>query len=66
MTIALLVVVGVPFVLSLAGCALLIRFASQLGLIDAPDPARKIHKRAIPLGGGIAFTLPLFADLELV
>ena len=66
MTTALLVVAGGPFVLSLLGCALLIRFASHLGLVDKPDPTRKIHTRTIPLGGGLAFTLPLFLLAWLV
>jgi UDP-GlcNAc:undecaprenyl-phosphate GlcNAc-1-phosphate transferase len=59
MTTALLAVVALPLVLSLLGCALLIRFAPQLGLVDKPDPTRKIHTRTIPLGGGLAFALPL-------
>jgi UDP-GlcNAc:undecaprenyl-phosphate GlcNAc-1-phosphate transferase len=60
MTISPLVVLGAPHVLAILGCAALVRFAPQLRLVDKPDPTRKIHTRATPLGGGLAFTLPLF------
>ncbi len=41
------------FALSLAGTAAMRRIAPRLGLIDAPA-ARKVHKTATPLGGGVA------------
>jgi UDP-GlcNAc:undecaprenyl-phosphate GlcNAc-1-phosphate transferase len=66
MTVSPLVVAGAPLVLSLLGCAALVRFAPQLGLVDKPDPTRKIHARTTPLGGGLAFALPLFLLAWLV
>jgi UDP-GlcNAc:undecaprenyl-phosphate GlcNAc-1-phosphate transferase len=66
MTEALLYVVVVPLLLSVVVCELLICFAPQLGLVDKPDPTRKIHTRTTPLGGGLAFTLPLFLVAWLV
>ena len=40
----------------------------RLGLVDNPDNYRKIHKNAIPLGGGIAvffgFVIPVFVALR--
>ncbi|MGI6418814.1 MAG: MraY family glycosyltransferase [Thermoguttaceae bacterium] len=34
--------------------AMLCRYAPRLGLVDTPDARRKIHRRAVPLGGGLA------------
>ena len=46
------------FSVSLASCLGLVpvvRFlASRVGLVDSPDGRRKVHGRAVPLGGGLA------------
>jgi UDP-GlcNAc:undecaprenyl-phosphate GlcNAc-1-phosphate transferase len=31
--------------------------AVRVGLVDRPDPERKLHGRVIPLGGGVAIFL---------
>lgn len=43
----------VPFGVSLAGTALLIRVAPRLGLVDHPNE-RKVHTTPTPKGGGLA------------
>ncbi|MFV2069604.1 MAG: undecaprenyl/decaprenyl-phosphate alpha-N-acetylglucosaminyl 1-phosphate transferase, partial [Pirellulales bacterium] len=42
------------------------RIALQLDLVDRPDAQRKLHTRAIPLGGGIAVFLAFTLSLVTV
>jgi UDP-GlcNAc:undecaprenyl-phosphate GlcNAc-1-phosphate transferase len=44
---------GCSFLISWLLTALLIRWSPHLGLLDQPD-ARKVHRRAVPGGGGLA------------
>src|SRR5579871_3397952 len=40
--------------LSLISTPVVRRLSLSFGIVDAPDGFRKLHKRAVPLGGGIA------------
>lgn len=53
MIFAALLIFASAFALSAGLCAVMIRLAPRLGLIDKPD-ARKAHKAPTPLGGGVA------------
>lgn len=48
--LALLVAAGVAFLLT----PVAIRFAVRAGAIDLPDEGRRVHRRPIPRGGGLA------------
>ena len=39
---------------ALVAVPLVIRAATRLGVVDAPDARRKLHGRIVPLGGGLA------------
>src|SRR5438128_197156 len=47
-------VAATAFVVALATTPLVRAVAPVLGLIDRPDARRKLHRRAVPLGGGLA------------
>src|SRR5690242_12957597 len=50
----LLGVAGAAFVLTALGLPLARRLADAMGLIDRPDGRRKLHRRPVPLAGGLA------------
>lgn len=52
------------FLISLAGIAILIKFAKKAGLVDIPN-SRSVHKAPIPRGAGIFFVLAVFIVLFL-
>lgn len=52
--IQLLLVLGVAFVAGLGLTPLLRRVSAAVGLVDHPDPSRKLHGKATPIGGGLA------------
>jgi len=39
--------------------------ASSCGIVDSPDGRRKLHKRPIPLGGGVAILVAIYFSLIL-
>ncbi|MCL2408980.1 MAG: undecaprenyl/decaprenyl-phosphate alpha-N-acetylglucosaminyl 1-phosphate transferase [Oscillospiraceae bacterium] len=57
-------------VLSLVATPLVKRFAQRVGAVDVPKDARRVHKKPIPLLGGIAIfigfviSVLLFADID--
>jgi UDP-GlcNAc:undecaprenyl-phosphate GlcNAc-1-phosphate transferase len=53
----------VAFAFSVALTPLVRRTAIKLGLVDHPDERRKMHGRAIALGGGIAVLISTFAAM---
>jgi len=55
----------VPFAVSLAMTAALVRLAPCLGLLDQPSD-RKIHTRTTPKGGGLAILTAVFATSFLM
>lgn len=56
-----LALVGGGALASLVSTILVRRWAAQLGLVDLPDGHRKLHRRPIPLGGGVAVWLAMLA-----
>ena len=56
----------VAFILSVRLIPEFILRAEQWSLIDAPDGHRKLQKRAVPLGGGVAIQLAVFGAVGLV
>jgi UDP-GlcNAc:undecaprenyl-phosphate/decaprenyl-phosphate GlcNAc-1-phosphate transferase len=54
---ALLCIMGLSFSLGLALIPCFRRLALRVGLVDQPDGRRKIHRRPIPLSGGLAIFL---------
>lgn len=53
----------VALFLTIALIPLLIRFSSQLQLLDDPEDDRKVHDRVIPRSGGLAIVLGVFLPL---
>ena len=53
------------FFLAIIFTWLVIKLALKIGIVDKPDEARKIHKKAIPLLGGTAIFLAFFIVLFL-
>jgi UDP-GlcNAc:undecaprenyl-phosphate/decaprenyl-phosphate GlcNAc-1-phosphate transferase len=51
------------FLLTVALTFIVKKIAPLAGLIDEPGDARKIHKKAMPLGGGLAIFLSFFTIL---
>ena len=53
-----LIAVGIAaFLLSLLLTPLVRNLFRRWGLVDHPDSARKLHKRPVPSGGGVAVAL---------
>lgn len=63
MTLALCILVLLAAVTSLALTAVVRQVAPRLGLVDRPDDRRKLHRRTIPLGGGLAVFFAMAAVL---
>jgi len=61
-----LVAAGVAFLASLVLTSAARRVSLRLGIVDHPDAYRKLHGRAIPLGGGIAVLLAFVVSLFTV
>lgn len=63
-----LVLFAVGFCASLLSAKLMISLLSRLNITDKPDRERKIHKKAIPIGGGLAifavFFLLIFITID--
>lgn len=52
--IQLLIVLGIAFLAGIALTPLLRRICVRVGLVDHPDPNRKLHRKSTPIGGGLA------------
>lgn len=50
----LLLVLGVSFLAGVLLTPLLSRVSQKIGLVDHPDPNRKLHRKSTPIGGGLA------------
>ena len=57
---------GVAFLGSVLLVPVFSRFAGRLGLLDQPDDARKLHKSAIPMVGGLSVFFSVLAVVSLV
>jgi len=57
---------GVAFVVALAATVLVRGAARRLGVVDRPDPFRKIHKRDIPRLGGVSIYLAFAVPVVLL
>ena len=64
MTQYLLAAFFLAFAVSVSATAALRSLAPRLGLVDAPDAARKVHVAPTPLGGGIAVWLGVVVPLS--
>ncbi|MFN5851637.1 MAG: hypothetical protein ACK44Q_07435, partial [Pirellulaceae bacterium] len=47
----------VAFAIALLSTPLVLRLAIQIGLVDHPDPNRKLHRGPVPVAGGIVVLL---------
>ena len=56
----------ISFILSLACTRFLIYLVPRLGIVDKPDGVRKIHKKSIPLLGGVALYITFVVVLLLL
>jgi UDP-GlcNAc:undecaprenyl-phosphate/decaprenyl-phosphate GlcNAc-1-phosphate transferase len=56
----------VTFLLALSLTFLIRKFANKIGVVDEPTEDRKIHKKRIPLLGGLAIFLTFFVVLFFV
>src|SRR5438270_11750911 len=56
--------VALPFLLSVALCALMRLWAPRIGLIDRPG-GRKAHRAPTPMGGGVAIWLTVVITLGM-
>ncbi len=54
MTAAIITVFAAAWAISFALTLAMRRSAPRVGLVDRPDDFRKLHRKAIPLGGGLA------------
>lgn len=52
--IHLLFVLGIAFLAGIVLTPLLSKVSARVGLVDHPDPNRKLHRKATPIGGGLA------------
>jgi UDP-GlcNAc:undecaprenyl-phosphate GlcNAc-1-phosphate transferase len=50
----LLVVLAIAFIAGIVFTPLLRTISSAVGLVDHPDPNRKLHRKSTPIGGGLA------------
>ena len=54
---------GIAFISTVVTTPVAKWFGQKLGLVDHPDDYRKVHRQAIPLGGGFAvflgFVIPI-------
>lgn len=53
------------FLIAFAGTWFMRWIAPRLGLMDQPDP-RKVHQRAVPLGGGVAIWFSVVTTLGVI
>ncbi|MCK5510423.1 undecaprenyl/decaprenyl-phosphate alpha-N-acetylglucosaminyl 1-phosphate transferase [Candidatus Parcubacteria bacterium] len=53
----------ITFIISLVSTWVIMRLALKLKIVDLPDKKRKIHKKGIPLLGGIAIFISFFCGL---
>lgn len=60
---------GISFILTVVATPIARWLGLRVGLIDSPDQYRKIHRNAIPLGGGIAvffgFVIPIALAFQI-
>ena len=60
---------GISFILTVVATPIARWLGLRIGLIDSPDQYRKIHRNAIPLGGGIAvfvgFVIPIVMAFQI-
>ena len=61
-----LVAAGTAFVACLLITPVVRRAARGLRIVDSPDTHRKLHDKAIPLGGGVAILLSFLLSLGIV
>ncbi len=52
--------------LTIASTPLLIKYSTRLGLVDAPDEARKVHTKLMPRTGGLGIIFGAFVPLVLL
>lgn len=58
-----LLLIGLPFAISLALTPLIIRLNRRLGLMDLPDERRRLHSAPVPTAGGLAVLIAYFIGL---
>src|SRR5262245_9362835 len=51
---------------SLILCHLLLRLAPRFGMLDQPDPFRKVHRNPTPRGGGIGIAIAYLLGLLML
>ncbi len=61
-----IVAFSVAFIVALAATAMVRQAARRLGVVDKPDPYRKIHKRETPRLGGVAIYVAFAAPIILL
>jgi UDP-GlcNAc:undecaprenyl-phosphate GlcNAc-1-phosphate transferase len=61
-----LAAVALSLAVSWAFCRILIRWAPRLGLVDQPDPSRKVHRAPTPRAGGLGIAAGVTAGAGLL
>ncbi len=62
----LIAVTGFAFLTSVLLTRVVRRLAFMVGMVDAPDGVRKLHRGPIPVGGGVAILLSLASTIAVL